>query len=140
VRRRSTFDTAAGAFYVPAVRTLYQIALRGMRFHARVGVLPHERELPQPIELDLIVWPRAPHDLPDVGKLLDYRALYHLAAGALSEGPVDYLEGLAAVVADRVMAAGNVNRVRVQARKPHVALPGPVSHAEVSIELTRDEM
>lgn len=121
------------------MRTLYQIALRGMRFHARVGVLPHERELPQPIEIDLIVFPRAPQDLPDVGKLLDYRTLYDLVAGVLGEGPIDYLEGLTVAVAERVMAGGNVNRVRVQARKPHVALPGPVSHAEVSIELTRDE-
>src|SRR5258708_29836960 len=34
---------------------LTEIALMGMRFHVRVGVLPHERELPQPLEIDLVV-------------------------------------------------------------------------------------
>lgn len=124
--------------YVPAVRTLYQIALRGMRFHARVGVLPHERELPQPIEIDLIVWPRAPENDPEVGMLQDYRQLYDMTAGVIGEGPHDFLEGIAAAVAERVMLAGTAHRVRVSVRKPHVPLPGLLDHAEVSIELTRD--
>jgi dihydroneopterin aldolase len=121
------------------VRSRYEISLRGLRFHARVGILPHERELPQPIEIDVTVWPRAPYDTPTVGRLLDYRSLYDIVAGVIGQGPIDYLEGIALAVAEQSMAAGNVTRVRVAARKPHVALPGPVSHAEVAVELSRDD-
>lgn len=109
-----------------------------MRFHSRVGVLAHERQLAQPVEVDLIVWPRAPEGDPEVGMLQDYRDLYTLVAGVIGEGPNDYLEGIAGAIAERVMSAGSAQRVRVSVRKPHVMLPGPLDHAEVSIELTRD--
>ena len=33
--------------------TTHEITLRAMRFHALVGILPHERELEQPIEIDV---------------------------------------------------------------------------------------
>jgi dihydroneopterin aldolase len=125
--------------YVASVRSEYAISLRGIRFHARVGILPHERELPQPIELDVTVWPRAPQDVPAMGMLLDYRKVYDLVSRILNEGPIDFLEGLALSVAEQAMDVGNVTRVRVVARKPHVALPGPVAHAEVAVDLTRDD-
>ena len=130
---------SARAPYVAKVRTHYEISLRGLRFHARVGILPHERELPQPIEIDITVWPRASGDDATAGKLLDYRGLYDVAASVVGAGPIDFLEGLALAIAERCMSAGNVARVRVAARKPHVALPGPVAHAEVVAELARHE-
>lgn len=109
-----------------------------MRFHALVGVLAHEREFAQPIEVDLDVWPRAAGESPAEGTLLDYRVLYDLVAGVMSAGPIDYLEGLVLAVATKVMQLDLVDRVRVAARKPHVALPGPLAHAEVTVDLARD--
>lgn len=109
-----------------------------MRFHALVGVLAHEREFAQPIEVDLDVWPRAADESSSEGILLDYRVLYDLVSGVVSAGPMDYLEGLVLSVASQVMQLDVVDRVRVAARKPHVALPGPLAHAEVTIDLARD--
>ncbi|MGQ0539567.1 MAG: dihydroneopterin aldolase [Gemmatimonadaceae bacterium] len=122
------------------MQTNYEVALSGVRFHARVGILPHERELPQPIELDVRVWPDAPAAAggAEGGAPLDYRRLHDLIDAVLSEGPIDYLEGLALAVAERAIALGSVRRVRVAARKPHVILPGPVRHAEVVVEVARD--
>lgn len=119
------------------MRSEYHVALRGMRFHALVGVLPHEREFAQPIEVDLDVWPRAADDAQGEGHLLDYRRLYELVAAVMRAGPIDYLEGLVLGVASQVLETEAVDRVRVAARKPHVALPGPLAHAEVSIDLSR---
>jgi 7,8-dihydroneopterin aldolase/epimerase/oxygenase len=121
------------------VQTSYEVALNGVAFHARVGVLPHERQLPQPIEVDVRVWPRTAARQEQFGSLLDYRQLYDLVASVIGEGPIDYLEGLALAIAERAMATGQINRVRVNVRKPHVPLPGPLQNAEVGIELTRDE-
>jgi dihydroneopterin aldolase len=107
------------------------ITLRGMRFHALVGILPHERELAQPLEIDLTIWRReASSDAP----VLDYRALYDAAASAIAAGPVGYIESLAHDVSERAFACGDVARVRVAVRKPHVALPGPLAHAEVVLD------
>jgi dihydroneopterin aldolase len=106
-----------------------------MRFHACVGILPHERELPQPLELDLTVW--LVDGAGTGGSVVDYRELYELAASAVARGPLRFLEDLADAVASAALARGDVERARVAARKPHVALPGPLDHAEIVLERTR---
>jgi dihydroneopterin aldolase len=111
------------------------VSLRGMRFHASVGTLPHEREHRQPVDVDLTIWLAAP---VGEGPVLDYRALYDIVAGVIGEAHIDYLEQMASRIAARVLDAHRVPRVRVVVRKPHVALPGPLAGAEVSVERTRD--
>lgn len=102
-----------------------------MRFHARVGILPHERELPQPLELDLTVW-------LDAGtEVLDYRDLYADVAHVVAEDPLLYLEEIAEAVARRALVRPRASRVRVAVRKPHVALAGPLAYAEIVIERER---
>jgi dihydroneopterin aldolase len=121
--------------YVPAVPIHQSITLRGMRFHTLVGVLPHEEQLPQPLEIDVTVWlvPSGSGGRPTADPL-DYRALYDAVSGAIGSRPVRYLEELIERTADTALALGGVHRVRVAARKPHVALPGPLEYAEVVIE------
>ena len=62
------------------------ITLADMRFHVRVGILPHERELPQPLEIHLTV--RLATNAP----LLDYRDLYAVVRDVVHAEPLDYLE------------------------------------------------
>lgn len=106
-----------------------QINLRGMRFHALIGVLPYEREIKQPLEVDLCV------DVPSVsGDLLDYRLLYDAAATVVGAGHVDYIEQVAERIAAKAMEISKrIRAVRVTVRKPHVPLPGPLQCAEVVV-------
>lgn len=120
--------------YVPAVPTRDAITLRGMRFHARIGILPHERELPQPLDVDLTVWTRA-----RASAVLDYRSLYEGVATAVGSEPTGYLEELAERIAAGALGDARVERARVAVRKPHVALPGPLVAAEVMIERERGD-
>lgn len=99
-----------------------------MRFHTLIGILPHEREFPQPLEVDVTAWVTGPGPL-------DYRSIYDLTAAAAAEG-AGYLEEMADRLAGDLLGAGGVSRVDVALRKPNVALPGPLSHAEV--RLVRD--
>ena len=108
-----------------------EITLRAMRFHTTVGILPHERELPQALEADLTVW-CAPHAAG--AEVLDYRELYALVAAVVGAGEVRYLEDAAVRIADRALERPRVLGARVALRKPHVALPGPLAHAEVVVE------
>ena len=103
-----------------------------MRFHALVGVLPHEREHPQPLEIDLTAWVR-PGDA-----VVDYRKLYARVRAVVDASQLRYLEDVAGAVADDVLQERGVRRVRVAVRKPHVALGGPLDHAEVRIVRARD--
>lgn len=104
-----------------------EITLKGMEFHACVGILPHEREHPQPLEVDLTV--RTMRG----AKLLDYRRLYGHVRAALQSDPLDYLEDIANDVAARVLTEEAVLTARVAIRKPHVGLGGPLRHAEVAV-------
>jgi dihydroneopterin aldolase len=108
------------------------ISLVGMRFHVRVGILPHEQVHAQPLEIDLSVTRVA-----DAAGVLDYRALYALAAAQVAREPLEYLEELAAGIADDALALTDVAHVRVAVRKPHVVLDGPLAYAEIVVERAR---
>jgi dihydroneopterin aldolase len=122
------------------VYTEDEIRLKGMRFHTLVGLLPHEAEVPQPIELDLTVW----LSLAEVGKsdspseLLDYRALYEITEEVVGRNHHRLLEGLCERVGSRILAELPVLRVEVAARKPHAPIPGPLDYVEVVIRRSRD--
>jgi dihydroneopterin aldolase len=109
-----------------------EVALIGMRFHVCVGILPHEREVPQPLEVDLVVRHSA-----DRRSVLDYRALYDATRSTIDSGPLTYLELLAEALAERALALDGALWCRVTVRKPHVALGGPLTHAQVTVEQSR---
>ena len=111
-----------------------EITLRGMRFHAIVGILPHERVIAQPLEIDL----RA--TLGPGDEVVDYRALYDVVAGVVSAGPIEFLEQAGERIARQALAHhARVRTVRVAVRKPHVALGGPLDYAEVVTEIAADD-
>jgi dihydroneopterin aldolase len=108
------------------------ITLRAMRFHALVGILPHERTTAQPIEVDLVV------TISEGQSVVDYRRLYDAAASVINAGHIEYLEDIAERVATGAFSVSDrVARARVSVRKPHVALGGPLAHAEVRIDRFR---
>jgi dihydroneopterin aldolase len=106
--------------------SLDEVTLRGMRFHALVGILPHERSLPQPLEIDVTAWIAS-------GTIVDYRDVYEAARSVVLDEKLEYLEGIADAIARRTLALRGVARARVAVRKPHVALAGPLEHAEVAV-------
>ena len=104
----------------------------GMRFHVCVGVLPHEREIAQPLEVDVVVR----HAAKEEG-VLDYRDLYEATRATIAGDALTYLEPLAEALARHVLALDGVLWCRIAVRKPHVALGGPLQHAQVAVERSR---
>lgn len=98
-----------------------------MRFHVRVGILPHEQDLPQPLEIDLSVTVSG-------SEIVDYRELYALVQEALGREPLYYLESIAREIGDAALALDRVTAVRIAIRKPNVGLPGPLGGAEIVLE------
>ena len=111
------------------------VSLKGMRFHSRVGVLPHEAQLPQPVEVDLSV---TVDDAVRAPRVVDYVALYAAVSTVMGVRHIAYLEDAAERVAAAALLVPGVLTATVSVRKPHVALPGPVGYAEVSITRERD--
>ena len=112
------------------------ISLRGMRFHTRVGLLPHEQRIPQPLELDLTVWLslRRVGETDSARNLLDYRELYRVVSETVGASHHRLLEALCEKIAGRVSKLRGVERVRVAARKPHAPIEGPLDFVEVVLE------
>jgi dihydroneopterin aldolase len=116
----------------------YVVTLQAMRFHTHIGVLPHEAEIAQSIEVDLSVWTSRSEIAHGSEGVVDYRELYDLVSAIVANGHIRYLEDLADRVADGALEISGVARVIVKVRKPHVALPGPLEHAEVSLDRRRE--
>ena len=96
------------------------IELRSLRLDAIVGVLPHERTEPQPLELDLdlqldLAKPGASDDLADT---VDYGAVCDVAAAVVAGSSYGLLEALAEHVAQALLAVDDrIASVTVAVRK-----------------------
>ena len=113
------------------------VTLKAMRFHARIGVLPHEAEIAQSIEVDASLWVRRPGAHVTAKDIVDYRRVYDLVAEVVTKGHISFLEEAGEKIAERALELPLVERVRIAVRKPNVALPGPLAYAEVALERER---
>jgi len=105
-----------------------EITLKSMRFHVLVGILPSERVMPQPIEIDLTV------SVAEGDSVLDYRDLYEIASAIVKGGHIDFLEEIGErIAASAFTRSTRIRSARVAVRKPHVALGGPLDYAEVVV-------
>ncbi len=116
----------------------FMVTLQAMRFHTLIGVLPHEADVAQPIEVDLDVWTTRPDGSRGSEGIVDYRELYSLVEATVAAGHFHYLEDFADVVAGKALAVHGVSRVVVCVRKPHAALGGPLQHAQVRVDRRRE--
>jgi len=117
-----------------------RVALRGLEAFGRHGALPAERELGQrfvvDVALDLPDCPAAETD--DLADTVDYGELAGAVAAIVEGPPVALLERLAGLIAERALADPRVETAEVTVRKPHVALPQPVTEASVTVVRHRE--
>ena len=93
------------------------LTLNGLRFHANLGILDHERKAPQPIlvdaELNLGPQPLLPHD-DDINHVLDYRKVRQIIIDECTAVHVNLLETLIGKLANRLLQLPGVLGVRVK--------------------------
>jgi 7,8-dihydroneopterin aldolase/epimerase/oxygenase len=114
------------------------IELRGLELFAHHGVLENERRAGQRFLFD--VWLEASDDAASSDRLedaVDYREVAAAVRDVSDRRTFQLLEGLAAAVADSLLARFPLVRVRVRVRKPDVQLGEPVEYAAVSVERAR---
>src|SRR6266542_3257760 len=100
-----------------------------MRFHARIGVLPHEAEIAQSVEVDLVLWVTRAHGEIGPHNILDYRHAYDTVSEVVTEGHIRYLEEAAERIAEKALALPLVRRARA-------ALPQTRCIGETPVEET----
>ena len=120
-----------------------RLSLLGMRFEARHGVHPWEKETPQPFEVDLVLHA----DLADAAArdsleaTADYGLLFELVRTIVEGPPRDLIETLAGAIARAALAATDprlVDGVEVRVRKPKAPIDGAFDTVEVALSRRRD--
>jgi dihydroneopterin aldolase len=116
-----------------------RIVLKDMAFFARHGVLAEERERGGvffvDVELECDLHPAGHSD--DLADTVDYREVYRRVEAVLTGPPKQLLEALAEDVAHSLLRLAGVEAVRVEVRKPHADVGGPVAYAAVQVERRR---
>lgn len=96
------------------------LTLTGLRFDASLGILSHEKNQPQPIqvdaELNLGPQPLAPRD-DDILHVLDYRKVRQIIIEECTVEHVNLLESLIGKLAQRLLQLPGVRGVRVKIAK-----------------------
>ena len=96
------------------------LTLTGLRFDASLGILSHEKNQPQPIQVDaelsLGTQPLAPRD-DDILHVLDYRKVRQIIIDECTAEHVNLLESLIGKLAQRLMQLPGVLGVRVKIAK-----------------------
>ena len=113
-----------------------RIFLRGMRFMACHGVLPHEREIPQPFEVDveLGLSLRAAGESDNLDDSVNYAEVYHTVSSIMDGAPKQLIEALAEEIADDLLRDFDSLRwVRVTVHKPAAPIDGMFSDVGVTI-------
>ena len=113
-----------------------RIFLRGMRFMACHGVLPHEREVPQPFEVDVEMGLdlRAAGESDDLGDTVNYAKVYDVVSTVLTVTRKYLIEAIAEEIADDLLRDFDSLRwVRVTVHKPAAPIDGIFSDVGVTI-------
>ena len=113
-----------------------QIFLRGMRFMACHGVLPHEREIPQPfeVEVELGLSLRVAGESDNLDDTVNYAKVYHTVSSIMDGAPKQLIEALAEEIADDLLRDFDSLRwVRVTVHKPAAPIDGMFSDVGVTI-------
>jgi dihydroneopterin aldolase len=113
--------------------------LRNIQLEGRHGFYEHEREVPQPFEVDvemLLDLRRAGID-DDLAKSVDYGRVYDVVRRIVETASFRLLEALAEAISDEILSEFDVVEVGVRVRKPAVQLSGPLDYAGVEIWRSR---
>ena len=101
-------------------RGTQNLTLTGLRFDASLGILEHEKNAPQPIqvdaELNLGTQLLMPSD-DEIHRVLDYRKVRQIIIDECTAAHVNLLESLIGKVAQRLMQLPGVVGVRVKIAK-----------------------
>jgi len=120
-----------------------RIFLRGMRFMACHGVLPHEQEIPQPFEVDVELGLdlRAAGESDDLSDTVNYAEVYEIVRDTVEGESKHLIEALAEEIADDLLRAlDSLRWVRVTVHKPTAPIDGIFSDVGVTILRRRKDL
>ena len=121
-------------------RDLDRITLRGVRARGFHGVFDSERAEGQEfvVDVDLGVVSVAKAAMTDeLAHTVDYGAVAQEVVSAVEGPPMNLIEKLAVLIAERCLAFDHVRAVRVTVHKPQAPIPVPFDDVAVTVTRAR---
>jgi dihydroneopterin aldolase len=121
-----------------------RLSLIGMRFEGRHGVLPEEKVVAQPFEVDLVLHVALAEAAAtdELAATVDYASLFDLVRAIVEDRSFDLIEALAGAIATAVLAAtdpARVPTVEVRVRKPEAPIDGDFETVEAALDRRRPD-
>ncbi len=108
------------------------LRIQGLRFHANLGILDHEQNAPQEIQVDAelnLKTPMLQADQDAIVHVLDYRLVRNLIIQTCTDRHVNLLESLTGKLCQALLSLPNVVGTRARITKLHI-----FDDCEVSIQ------
>ena len=136
-----TEDTTTRAGHRRRHQRLDRITLTGLSAYGHHGVLAEEREAGQQFSIDvtLHVDVSAAAAGDDLRRTVNYAEVAEDVVDVITGPPVDLIETVAVMVAERVLARDGVAAVDVTVHKPYAPIPVPFSDVTVHVHRRADE-
>lgn len=111
------------------------VVIEGIQAMAKHGVLPQEKETPQPFVVDVVIHldTRSAARSDEIAKTIDYGAAAKEIVARLTSEPADLIETVAERIARGILELGSALVVDVAIHKPKVDLGVAFSDAHVQI-------
>ena len=118
------------------------VEIRGQKLYGRHGVTQEERDVEQPIVVNLAARldARAAAMLDDLSSTLDYEEAVRIISKIVTGESFSLLETLADRIARAILANHRVLDVWVRVAKTHAPLPEDVEEVAVEVSRSRDDI
>ena len=113
-----------------------RILVQGLEFETIIGILPDERETPQPLRIDLVLEVDCFGEAAAserIDRTVDYAAVSRRVTELAREGRFQLVETLAETTCETLLAEFPIRRVTLRAIKPHALAEA----AGVGVEISR---
>lgn len=114
-----------------------RILVQGLEFETIIGILPDERETPQPLRIDLVLEVDSIREAVDserIDRTVDYAAVSRRVTEIAREGRFQLVETLAEHCCRALLDEFPIRRLTLRAMKPHALAEA----AGVGVEITRE--
>lgn len=112
-----------------------RISLKNMQFYGYHGAYAAEKELGQPVEVDVDLFGDFSRSslTDDVELSINYVDVYTIVKDLVEEQEFNLIEALAEAIASQIVSSYDLKQVRVRVRRPLAPVGGLVQSVEVEI-------
>ncbi|AQW22050.1 dihydroneopterin aldolase [Lentilactobacillus curieae] len=113
---------------------MYKITVNNMQFHSHIGVLPEERVVGQPLQIDLIAEINAKPENDDLNSTVSYADFYPTIKRIIDKSNDKLLETLADKIISKIKQIDNrITRLTVRIRKINLPVDGVFDNVEIEV-------